>query len=565
MPKILLYKKLNIIIISCLLFVSSCFKVQEADLIVHNATIHTVDSAFSKAQAMAVKNGKIVWVGTENEIFNKYRAKEVIDAGTRHVYPGFIDAHCHFYEYGLGLQQVDLVGTRSFDEIIERLIKYHKKFPQTIAKSPKQQITKWIIGRGWDQNDWEIKEFPNKSTLDSLFPHTPVLLKRIDGHAVLANMKAMNRAGITINTKIEGGSIEIKNNNLTGLLTDNAIDLITELIPPPLKEQITKALLDAQNDCFAFGLTTVDNAGLDKKIVDIIDSLHKETVLKMRIYAMLSPTKENYEHFSKTGPYKTERLNVRSFKFYTDGSLGSRGGCLLEPYSDIIEQLYYGMLLKDTAYFEENARKLFDMGFQMNTHCIGDSTNRVILNIYGKVLKNNNDKRWRIEHAQVVHPADLKKFTQFNIIPSVQPTHATSDMYWAEDRLGSERIKTAYAYKKLLGQNGMIALGTDFPVEDINPLNTFYAAVARKDLKGYPEDGFQIENALTRVDALRGMTIWAATANFEENEKGSLEVGKFADFVILDNDIMTIPLDKIKNIKVVSTFINGEKVYEIKN
>jgi len=544
--------RINLITILILTSLSSCLMKEETDLIIHNATIYTVNNTFTKAAAMAVKDGKIIAIGAEREILNKYKAKEVIDARTRPVYPGFIDAHCHFLGYGLSLQQVDLVGTKSFDEVIEKVVVFSKNNPSA-----------WITGRGWDQNDWIVKEFPNKEKLDSLFPNTPVFLKRIDGHAALFNSEALNRAEITAETKIVGGIVELKKGALTGILIDNAIDLVSSIISPPSKEQITKALQNAEKDCFAVGLTTVDDAGLDKEIIDLIDSLHRDGLLKMRIYAMITPTRENLNYYSENGQLKTERLNVRSIKFYADGALGSRGACLTEPYSD--EPGNSGLLLNDAGYLKQMAQKVYEMGFQMNTHCIGDSANRLMLDIYGEILKETNDKRWRIEHAQVIHPTDFEKFARYNIIPSVQPTHATSDMYWAEDRLGSERVKGAYAYKQLLEQNGMIALGTDFPVEDIKPLNTFYAAVSRKDSRGFPEGGYQIENALTREEALRGMTIWAAIANFEENEKGSLEVGKFADFVILDGDIMKTPLDKIQNIKVVSTFLNGKEVYSIKN
>ncbi|HDY87263.1 MAG TPA: amidohydrolase [bacterium] len=542
--------KINITTILILTSLSSCLMKEETDIIIHNATIYTVDNTFSKAAAMAVKDGKIVAIGAEREILNKYKAKEVIDAGTRPVYPGFIDAHCHFLGYGLSLQQVDLVGTKSFDEVIEKVVGFSKN-----------NNSAWITGRGWDQNDWEVKEFPNKKKLDNLFPNTPVFLKRIDGHAALVNSEALNRAGITVETKTDGGIVEVKNGELTGILIDNAIDLVSKVIPTPSKEHITKALQNAEKDCFAVGLTTADDAGLDKEVVDLIDSLHRNGLLKMRIYAMINPARENLNYYSENGQLKTNRLNVRSFKFYADGALGSRGACLIEPYSD--EPGHYGLLLNDAGYLKQMAQKVFDMGFQINTHCIGDSANRLMLDIYGEILKGTNDKRWRIEHAQVIHPSDFEKFARYNIIPSVQPTHATSDMYWAEDRLGSERVKGAYSYKQLLEQNGMIALGTDFPVEDIKPLNTFYAAVSRKDSRGFPKSGYQIENALTREEALRGMTIWAAIANFEENEKGSLEVGKFADFVILNRDILQIPLGEIQNIKVVSTFVNGEDVYSV--
>ena len=296
----------------------------------------------------------------------------------------------------------------------------------------------------------------------------------------------------------------------------------------------------------------------------MIDQLQQEGKLKIKVYAMITANKEMLDFYLKKGPYKTDRLSVCSFKFYADGALGSRGACLLEPYSDIIEQELYGLQINEADFYQKYAQLIYDKRFQMNTHCIGDSANHLMLTIYGNVLKGVNDKRWRIEHAQIVNPQDMEKFKKFTIIPSIQPTHATSDMYWAKERLGENRVKSAYAYQQLLKQNGIVALGTDFPVEDISPLATFYAAVVRKDKKGFPPNGFQPENALTRQEALKGMTIWAAISNFEENEKGSLEVGKSADFVLLNNDLMTIKEEHILTTKVLQTFINGELVFSIK-
>lgn len=536
---------------------------EKADLIVHNAVVYTVDLTFSTTESFAVKDGKVIAVGKNDSILSKYEG-EMLDAEGKAVYPGFIDAHCHFYGYGKGLTQCDLVGTKSFDEVIQRVAEY--------SKTKKGE---WIVGRGWDQNDWEVKEFPDRTKLDSLFPNTPVFLKRVDGHAALVNAEALSRAGITNDTKIDGGSIEHYKNgisrkgelkssadNLTGVLVDNAVDLVANKIPSASKPEAREALLLAQKNCFAVGLTTVDDAGLEKQVVDLIDEMQKNGELKMRVYAMLTDNKENLDYYLQHGIYKTDRLNVRSFKFYADGALGSRGACLLHPYSDKPEQ--QGFLLNRHEYYLEHAQKIAQKGFQMNTHCIGDSADRFLLDTYGYVLKGVNDKRWRIEHAQVINENDFDKFKKYSIVPSVQSTHATSDMYWAEKRLGPDRVKGAYAYKDLLSSYGMIALGTDFPVENINPMYTFYSSVARKDLKGFPEEGFQMENALTREETLKGMTIWAAYSNFEEKEKGSIEPGKFADFVILDKDIMKTNIDDVPNVKVVATYLSGEKVYSIK-
>jgi predicted amidohydrolase YtcJ len=548
----------------------SCSSPTESDLIVHHGKIYTVDDSFSIVEAMAIKDGKILAIGTNEKILAEYKSANTVDCNGSPVYPGIIDAHCHFLGYGLGLSQVDLVGTKSFKEVIQRVVEF--------TKSRSKDDTTWVMGRGWDQNDWEVKEYPTRRELDSLFPNTPVILKRIDGHAALINAAALGRAKIDGETKVSGGEIlcvclpaPLKDDGKggwiclgphsdpTGILIDNAVDLVTSIIPPPSEEQLKTALLNAQKNCFAAGITTVDDAGLLKREIDVMDKLHKSGELKMRIYAMLSDTSVNYDHYLQYGPYKTERLNIRSFKFYGDGALGSRGACLLQPYADKPGQS--GFLLRSAAYYKEKAQLVYDRGFQVNTHCIGDSANRLILDIYGEILKGTNDKRWRIEHAQVVHKDDLHKFKDFSVIPSIQPTHATSDMYWAGERLGPVRVKNAYAYFDLKNAYGMVALGTDFPVENINPMFTFYAAVARKDLKNFPENGFQMENALSREDALRGMTIWAAFANFEEKEKGSLVPGRFADFILLDKDIMTCDVNDIPKTRVLSTFVGGENVH----
>ncbi|MBK9380020.1 MAG: amidohydrolase [Chitinophagaceae bacterium] len=529
----------------------SCNRKEKIDLLVYNATIYTVDSSFSTAEAMAVKDGKIIAVGKTADIEKEFDATEKLDAQGKFIYPGFIDAHAHFVGYGMSLQRVDLTGTNSWEECIERV--------KIFANENKEG---WITGRGWDQNDWAIKEFPNNEILDTLFPDRPVLLTRVDGHAAIANQKALDLAGIKAHDTLTGGEIEEMEGTLTGVLIDNAVDLVSSKIPAATDEQFKKALQAAEQNCFAMGLTTIDDCGLSFPSVDMIKSLQANGDLKMRLYVMLSDEKANYDYAAANGMIKTDRLNVRSFKVYGDGALGSRGACLLQPYSDKIG--HYGFLLSQPAHFDSVANWISNNRWQMCTHAIGDSGNRTILNTYAKYLKGKNDLRWRIEHAQVVDQNDFSLFGANSIIPSVQPTHATSDMYWAGDRLGGERVKGAYAYKQLLQQNGWLPLGTDFPVEDISTFKTFYAAVVRKDAKGWPANGYQVENALTREEALRGMTIWAAKANFEEKEKGSLEKGKFADFVILDSDIMKEVPEKLLSIKVLQTFLNGEKVFEKK-
>ena len=518
----------------------------KVDLIVHNAKVYTLNQNNSEVTAFVVNDGKFIDVGGE-ELLNQYAAKKVLDLQSLPVYPAFIDSHCHFLSLGLYMQTVDLTGTSSFEEVLERIDRFAQK-----------KELNAITGRGWDQNDWKSKKFPTKERLDKMFPNIPVALTRIDGHALLANQKALDLAGITEDTVIEGGEIIKENGKLTGVLVDAPMRLVKNILPKPTTEDKIKALQDAEEIAFANGLTTVSEAGLDKEDIFLIDSLQKQGLLKMRIYAMVSNTPENLAYYLKTGPYKTDKLNVRSFKVYADGALGSRGAALKESYSDL--ENHYGAFITPKDSIESLAYQLAATPFQMNTHAIGDDANFAVLNAYQKALVFSDDPRWRIEHAQVLDTVDLSLFNR-KILPSVQPTHATSDMYWAEDRLGKDRLHGAYAYKAMLDKSGRIALGTDFPVEGVSPFNTFYAAITRMDSKEFPEGGYLPENKLTPQDALRVMTIWGAYANFEEKEKGSIEVGKVADFVILDRDILRAKPTRILKARVVATLMNGEIVY----
>lgn len=532
-----------------LLFFATACSNNKADLIIHNAVIYTVDSSFTTAEAMAIKDGMILEVGSNDAILKKYSSDEKVDAAGQAVYPGLIDAHAHFVGYGRSLFQVDLFGTNTWEETVARVKAFADEHPDLY----------WIQGRGWDQNRWPGKNFPTNEELNKLFPDKPVVLTRVDGHASIANQKALDLAGIQAGQTIVGGSIEVKNGVLTGVLIDNADNKVYAQIPDPTKETYVQWLQAAEKNCFAQGLTTVTDCGLHYTDVEAIDTLQKEGKLNMRLYVMLSDDASNYEKFLPKGPYKTDKLYVKGIKVYADGALGSRGACLLKHYSDRPD--WTGFLLRNKNHYDSLASVLSKTDFQMCTHAIGDSANREILNIYNKYLGGKNDKRWRIEHAQVIHPDDFKLFASASVIPSVQPTHGTSDMYWAEDRLGPDRVKGAYAFKQLLQQNGWIPLGTDFPVEDISPFKTFLASVVRKDAKGYPENGFQMENALTREETIRGMTIWAAKASFMENEIGSLEKGKKADFILLDNDLMKVAPEKILDVKVTATYSGGKKVY----
>ena len=528
--------------------ISSCSS-SKVDTIIHHAVIYTVDSAFTVAEAMAVKDGKIVAVGKNEEIMGTYTATDNIDAKGEAVYPGFIDAHAHFVGYGRSLFQADLFGTNSWEETVARI----KTFAEAHPDLP------WIQGRGWDQNRWPGKAYPTNEELNKLFPDKPVVITRVDGHASIANQKALELAGIEAGQTVVGGSIEVKNGKLTGVLIDNADNKVHAQIPEPTKETYLQWLQAAQKNCFEQGLTTITDCGLSYQDVDAIDALQKEGKLDMRLFVMLSDNDDNINRYVKKGPYKTDKLFVNGFKVYMDGALGSRGACLLTPYTD--KAGWSGFLLRNQSHYDSLAGVLINTSFQMCTHAIGDSANREILHIYNKYLQGKNDKRWRIEHAQIINQNDFNLFGAANIVPSVQPTHATSDMYWAEERLGKERLKGGYAFKQLLQQNGWLPLGTDFPVEDISPFKTFLAAVARKDAKGFPADGFQKENALSREETLRGMTIWAAKASFLEKEVGSLEAGKKADFIILDKDIMKVAENAILQVKVNATYLGGKKVH----
>src|SRR5210317_341219 len=532
------------ILLFLILVFTSCS--EQVDLIVYNAEIYTVDNNNNKATSFAVKDGKFIYVG-DDSVTSNYSSSNIINAEGLPVYPGFIDSHAHFYNLGFFNDQVNLKKTKSFQEVLKRVIEYNNSNEKD-----------FIIGRGWDQNDWENKSFPTNKLLNEEFPDKAIVLRRIDGHAYLVNDFALNLAGIDKSSNVDGGEFVKSNGKLTGVLIDNAMRLIDDIIPAPTKEESIKALISAQEIAFENGLTTIAEAGISREQIELIDSLQKTGVLKIKIYAMIENNLEDVDYYLNQGPYKTDKLNVRSVKVYADGALGSRGASMIEDYSD--RRGYYGIIRTPIDSIDNLAFKLAGTKFQMNTHAIGDNANRIVLNAYRDALFNFRDPRWRIEHAQVINEEDIDLFNQ-KIIPSVQPTHATSDMYWLYDRVGKKRANLAYAYKELLTRSKVIAFGTDFPVEDISPIMTFYSAVARKDIDGYPSEGFQMENSISRGDALYAMTIHGAYANFEEDEKGSIEVGKSADFIILDNDIIRSAENRIPYTNTVATFIDGELVF----
>lgn len=542
-------KSLNILLFLFISSLVSFAQTKQIDLLIEAAGIYVGGIQNKTTTGMAINKGKIVETGIYNDLANKYKAAKTIHEPKKYIYPGFIDAHCHFSGYALDQYKVNLVGTTSFQQVLEKVVAYEKT-----------NKLSWVYGRGWDQNDWEKKTFPNKTDLDKAFPDKPVILKRIDGHAVLVNQKALDMAGITSATKIDGGIIEIKNGALTGILIDNATEPVEKLIPSLPEKVSIYYLQSAEKECYSLGLTGVVDCGITYPIIELMQKLYKDQKLSINYTALLSQDSLTIGLYVANGPIIENNFRLTGIKIYADGALGSRGACLLKDYHDM--QGHKGMLLTSSDYINSICRYALRHNWQVCTHAIGDSANRAMLHLYAKFLDGKNDKRWRIEHAQVVNPGDHYLFGKYSIIPSVQPTHAISDMPWAETRLGKNRIDHAYSYRALLKQNNWIALGTDFPVEAIDPLATFYTAVARKDNKGNPQNGFLKENGLSREEALKGITIWAAKSVFMEKEKGSLEVGKDADLVILDQDIMTIEEKEILKTKVFMTITAGEIRYQ---
>lgn len=521
---------------------------KDVDLLVMNGHIYTLTSDSSQAEAMVISEGKVVATGTTVALKRQYAPKEILDLKGAYAYPGWIDPHAHFYGLGQSLFNADLRGVTSEEDMLQRL--------QEFTRGKSLSV---VYGRGWDQNLWPDKQFPTKEKLDALYPDVPVLLSRVDGHAALVNQKALDMAGIHSFIDVHGGSIEVNDGKLTGILIDNAVDLVASQLPKPTREEQTEMLLAAQQRCFEYGLTSVSDAGVEKEIIDLYNALQQEGKLKIRIYAMANPTAPTLPWLLQNGPLHTDRLHVQSVKYYMDGAMGSRGACLLSDYSD--KPGHKGFLLNWVDSLRTLAQQLYTKKIQLNVHCIGDSANRVTLQIMKQVLGKDSTARWRIEHVQLLSPVDMDYFRGGAIIGSMQPTHATSDAEWVDERLGADRLPYAYALRSVLEAGGRIALGTDFPVEEVNPLYTFYAATERKHpLTGYTAAWLQPQ-ALTRLQTLKGMTIWAAYAQFEENEKGSLEPGKWADFVVYEEDLMKMPAGNIPGLKPRTTYIGGEKVF----
>jgi predicted amidohydrolase YtcJ len=531
---------------------------EQVDLIVYNAQIYTVDQDFSIAEAFAVKDGRFVAVGNTDDISSCYSSGTELDMKGKPLYPGFHDAHCHFVDLANSISYADLRKATSFDDALN-LIDKHDEYPPG-----------WIVGTGLNEENWKVKKFPTNEKLNQKYPNTPVILKRIDEHAIVANEEAIRMANIQPDEVVD------KN----GIFKDSKAYYIWSKIAKHTEEKQIELILRAATQCYKQGLTSVTDAGLpadfQKKSIELLDKLHKSGSLSLRIDAWLYPSEENFNQFKK--PYRNNRLTVTCFKLMMDGALGSRGAWMLKPYSDKLNDTGKCEYPNDDTgnneiKFLDYCQRAFDSGMQVATHCIGDAANQKTLELYGKILEGKNDRRWRIEHAQIVAPDDFESFKKYSVIPSVQPTHATSDTCgdnMALKRIGPDRLRNAYAYQELKKQLGWLPFGTDFPVENLNPIDTFFAAVFRKkplSIEGgfeIPEgEGFQMENAISsRKDALRAMTIWAAKASFDEDQKGSIEQGKWADFVVLDRDIMIADEKDIPETKVLYTHIAGECVFQ---
>ncbi len=525
---------------------TSCMKGIKVDLVIHNARIHTMDEKGNVFDAMAIRDGKIIEVGPERQILNKYLADEEFDAKGKDVFPGFTDAHTHLFSYLEQKLSVNLFGAKSWESILYQLQKAHSKNPN-----------KALVGRGWDEANWGSKSFPDNSSINQLFPNIPVILIRTDGHTALVNDFLL--AKLNPESKIDGGEIEHKNGKATGILIDHAVDLAMKFIPKHSEEKMTETMMEIQNELLSYGITNVHEAGITQQQVQLLKKWIDKNVFHINIYGMLQASPENITFAKKNGAYRHKNLSIRSFKIMLDGALGSRGAWLKESYSD--RHGHQGLVTFDLNEFKNMAFLCESIGYQMNTHAIGDAANHEVLQLCKSVFDLNKDHRWRVEHAQVIDPSDIALFGQYGVFPSVQPTHAVSDQRWAKERIGTKRMAGAYAYRTILESAGMIALGTDFPVEAMDPFATLFAATQRKNTENLPKDGFYANEALDFENAIKGMTIWPAYAAFEESRLGSLEKSKEATFVIFDK-----PVKNYTNYTpnfALKTFIKGKILYDV--
>lgn len=530
------YSRLIFMFLVC----TACMKGKKVDLIVHNAQIHCMDDQNTVEDAMAIKDGKIVEVGPERQILNKYRADEISDAKQRDIYPGFTDAHTHLFSLAKQNLGVDLTDCQSMEEVVGRIKNYLKIKKRT-----------FVLGRGWDQTRWKVDQMPTNEMISKAFPHIPVALYRIDGHAMLVNEALIHN--IDQSTSLTpAGPLE------TGLFIDNDMVVPEAVLNDFSEKEYAQALLQIQEELYAYGVTGVHEAGVLKWQVNLLKRLVQQEHLSLDIYAMLTANEENYQFAKRNGPLSIKNLQVRSFKLYMDGALGSSGALLKAPYSD--QHSHFGLQLISEQGLSMWVERCLALNYQLNTHAIGDKANQLVLNAYKRAFEQNPDHRWRIEHAQVVDPTDLHFFGDYAIFPSVQPTHATSDQDWAANRLGNIRMKGAYAYRSLYNQFGMLALGTDFPVEEINPFLTLRAAVLRMDKNNFPKHGFLVEESLDLNTALKGMTIWPQFASFNETRRGLLIQGMDATFFVCAKTFneKDIPV----NNRSLATYVRGRKVYE---
>jgi hypothetical protein len=529
-----------------------------ADLIVTNARIYTVDDSRPVVDALAIASGRVLFAGNASGAMAlRGAATKVVDLGGRTVIPGMIDAHGHVAGLGDALHIVDLTGTTTYDEVVARVA----------ARAQKTPKGEWVLGRGWDQNDWGDTRFPTHEKLTTAVPDHPVYLVRVDGHAGLANLKALQAANVTAATQDPtGGHIERNaDGSPAGVFVDNAQGLVRRAIPRATRGGVKSSIVDAIKEAQRWGITGVHDAGAGATELDVYEELAKTGALKFRLYAMISDNAATIDAWFKRGPLSdgyNGSLWVRSIKLYSDGALGSRGAALLEPYRD--DPKNTGLLVSAPAHIQDVTTRALKAGFQVNTHAIGDRGNRLVLDAYAAALKAQPtaDHRLRVEHAQILHFDDVPRFAALGVIPSMQASHQTSDMYWAEARLGAGRLLGAYAWRSLLNTGVVIPNGSDFPVEQVNPLISFHSAISRQDARDWPPGGWYPAERMTRDEALKSMTLWAAYAGFQEKVLGSLTPGKYADFVVLDQDIMRVPAEHILRTKVLSTWVGGARVYE---
>lgn len=534
------------------------FMENKAELLLLNGKIYTLNNTQPVAEAVAISEGKIISVGNSSELKNRFNVEKVIDLKGSVVIPGLIDAHAHMFGFGQMLNSLMLAGVTSANEISEMVKEKSKTIP----------TGEWLYGRGWDQTLWSEKKFPNKDLLDKAAPDNPVILGRIDGHAIWVNSRTLEMAGITSATIDPKGGKIIRDNsgNPTGVLIDKATELVEKIVPPPTDAEVEQCILLAVEECIKAGLTEVHDMGLNSQTIRVYKKLAEQQKLRIRIYGAIDAPSQTWNEFSERGPllnYGNDMLTIRAVKIYVDGALGSRGAALVENYSD--DPGNRGLTLLDDSTMEAVTYLAIQKKFQVCTHAIGDRANHYVLNMYEKMLgaDNKKDLRFRIEHAQVILPEDISRFQKLNVLPSMQPIHATSDMDWAEARLGTERVKGAYAWRSLINSGSIIPAGSDFPNDIMQPLWGFYAAITRMDQDGKPEGGWFIDQCMSREEALKSYTTWAAYSAFKEKEKGTIEVGKYADFTIISKDIMTIPASEILNTEIIMTLIGGKVVYEL--